>query len=80
MPLYHCNNCHHEFEDYPSKGEFPICDWCGGGTYLLSEETGLSSMMNGLPSLIEQLGESFLNWKECVPEPEPKPIWRKKSK
>lgn len=76
MPLYHCNNCHHEFEDYPSKGEFPICDWCDGKTYLLLEETGLSSM-------IDQLGESFLNWKECVPEPEPKPIWkyrRKKSK
>lgn len=37
MPLLHCKKCHHEWEGNKDS----ICDWCGGGSFILEEETPL---------------------------------------
>lgn len=40
MPYYHCNDCHHEFEAIEQR----TCNWCGGSSHLLEEETPLEKM------------------------------------
>ncbi len=35
----HCNDCHHEWECANEDGR--ECDWCGGGSYILEDETPL---------------------------------------
>jgi hypothetical protein len=63
MPLFHCKDCHHEFENIPNwdydveedwsivlksnELEFPKCDWCGGDTYVLEKKTPLEKMCEG---------------------------------
>jgi len=37
MPLLHCCECHHEWED-AEKSE---CRWCGAESYVLADETML---------------------------------------
>jgi len=34
MYILHCKECHHEWESAEDNG---ICDWCGAGSYFLSE-------------------------------------------
>jgi len=41
MPLLHCKDCHHEFE----WNEIRSCDWCGGDSYVLEEETSFEKFM-----------------------------------
>jgi rRNA maturation endonuclease Nob1 len=33
IPLWHCQKCHHEWEEFDQRN----CDWCGGESYLLTE-------------------------------------------
>ena len=54
MPLLHCENCHHEWETIEEE---EICDWCGGGSYILESETPLSKMIKNIDELIEKLKE-----------------------
>ena len=42
MPLYHCKKCHHEWEA-PQVTE--DCDWCGGESYILQQETPLEEFI-----------------------------------
>lgn len=45
MPLYHCSQCHHEFEGVKTTKLTPIlCDWCGAPSYILEERTPLEKM------------------------------------
>lgn len=39
MPLYHCNNCHHEWEGM--RTPTPICDWCKSEGHVIEETTPL---------------------------------------
>ena len=41
MPLLHCKNCHHEWEDISKEGK---CSWCGGGSDVLVEKIELEEM------------------------------------
>ena len=52
MPYLHCKNCHHEWES-AEKGT--KCDWCGGDSYVLEEETPLSKFLKWFD--IEKLKE-----------------------
>lgn len=77
MPLFHCNDCHHEFEFIPQfdysvgddwsillkEVERPKCDWCGGDTYVLQDKTPLEKMFDDdkYKKMIEQCVES--DWK-----------------
>ena len=61
MPLYHCSNCHHEFEDVKivdkkmSEG-YILCDWCGSTAYVLEEETPMEKMLSdGVNDLLKKL-------------------------
>lgn len=47
MPLYHCKDCHHEWEEI-KRWRMPKCEWCGGDSYVLEEETPLEKMCNDL--------------------------------
>ena len=67
MPYYHCNKCHHEFESFPEKRGAecvnPSCDWCGGDSYILEDETPLEKMMNH----IDEIGmEKFMDEVESI--------------
>ena len=42
MPYYHCEKCHHEFENIGD--EKPKCGWCGADAYILEEKTPLERM------------------------------------
>lgn len=44
MPLWHCKECHHEWEAH----EEHECDWCHGGCYILQEKTSLERMLADL--------------------------------
>jgi len=36
MPLIlHCKNCHHEWPSFDKEAK---CNWCGGDSYILTEE------------------------------------------
>jgi len=55
MPLRHCNECHHEWEVDREE-----CDWCGGDSYILDEETPLSKMCkdpNKLIDIMKKIGK-----------------------
>jgi len=39
----HCNECHHEWE-CTSKDE--LCDWCGGGFYILEPTPTRTSIID----------------------------------
>ena len=61
MPLYHCSNCHHEFEDInlvekDGIEEYILCNWCGSTVYVLEEETPLEKMLtNGVNDLLKRM-------------------------
>ncbi len=38
----HCNSCHHEWECTDEDGR--KCDWCGGESYILEDETPLENI------------------------------------
>jgi len=42
MPLYHCKECHHEWE---GDKEALTCDWCEGEAYVLDETTPLEDLI-----------------------------------
>lgn len=59
MPYYHCRKCMHEFEI--SKGEMPVCDWCGTARPIMLEaETPLEKMLksDSIENLLRKLNES----------------------
>jgi hypothetical protein len=41
MPLWHCKECHHEWESVIKQN----CDWCGEGCYMLEEQTSFERMI-----------------------------------
>jgi len=41
MPIYHCQDCHHEWEGTEDENE---CTWCDGGSYVLSAKSALELM------------------------------------
>jgi hypothetical protein len=45
MPLYHCNDCHHEWE---GADDDCVCNWCGSDGYILEEKTPLEKMLEDL--------------------------------
>jgi tRNA G26 N,N-dimethylase Trm1 len=55
MPLVHCNKCHHEWECATNSESDRKCDWCGGDSYILTDDTPLSNMMK--TNIIEKLLE-----------------------
>ncbi len=42
MPLFHCNDCHHEWE---GNKYMTRCGWCNGSSYILEEFTPLEKML-----------------------------------
>lgn len=40
MPIWKCENCHHEWE-----GTFAKCDWCQSAGYLLKTDSELEEMI-----------------------------------
>jgi len=60
MPLMHCIDCHHEWE---STSENSLCDWCGGGAYVLESKTSLEKFCEKLknPKYRKKLLEVFKN-------------------
>ena len=40
----HCNECQHEWECTDEDGR--KCDWCGGESYILEDETPLEKMLS----------------------------------
>lgn len=49
MPLYHCSQCHHEFERYPEyKNKIELCDWCSAPGVVIQEKTSLESMVDDI--------------------------------
>jgi len=46
MPLFKCNDCHHEWESYRSpEGDMrATCDWCGANGHIIQELTPLEVM------------------------------------
>lgn len=42
MPLWHCNNCHHEWEGSDTSR---ACDWCHGSGRIIAEKTPLEQML-----------------------------------
>jgi signal recognition particle subunit SEC65 len=61
MSYFHCNKCHHEFEAYPEKKGTecvnPRCDWCGGDSYILEENTPLENTMKNIDELEKLIKE-----------------------
>jgi transcription elongation factor Elf1 len=55
MPLFHCDNCHHEFESYSvEKGvkvKAPKCDWCGAGSHMIEEKTPMERMCDEIEKM-----------------------------
>ena len=64
MPLFHCSNCHHEFEEVKIVEKdgiegYVLCDWCGSTAYILEDETPLEKMLSdGVNKLLEKLNEN----------------------
>jgi Cys-tRNA synthase (O-phospho-L-seryl-tRNA:Cys-tRNA synthase) len=52
MPLFHCDECHHEWE-----GGVAVCDWCGAGGHVLVKKTPLEAMIEDLPAIMKKLKE-----------------------
>ena len=44
MPIFHCNDCHHEWESMSNIS----CDWCGASGYILDNKTALENFVNYL--------------------------------
>ena len=40
MPLWKCDECHHEWE-----GSRPTCDWCKANGHILEKETPFEKMV-----------------------------------
>ena len=51
MPYLGCKECHHELEG--AKGE--KCDWCGGDTKVIEEETPLEKLCKDTDKVIDIL-------------------------
>lgn len=45
MPLFHCNNCHHEWE---GNTTIRVCDWCGAKGKVIAEKTDLENFLGDL--------------------------------
>jgi hypothetical protein len=43
MPLYHCTECHHEWEK--SGKEERSCDWCGAPGRMIQAETAFEAFI-----------------------------------
>ena len=55
MPLFHCDNCHHEWE---RAEEDTTCDWCDSeNAYILEEKTPLERTINDIYRLVEENDE-----------------------
>jgi hypothetical protein len=44
MPLYHCNECPHEWQG--TTYDLPVCDWCGAVEHVIQEMTELERMLS----------------------------------
>lgn len=55
MPYYHCEKCHHEFENIGDKK--PKCGWCGSNAYILEEKTPLEKMGESWNTLLEKIAK-----------------------
>jgi|WetSurMetagenome_2_1015567.scaffolds.fasta_scaffold06458_14 hypothetical protein len=59
MPLLHCKDCHHEWEGNKSSR----CDWCGGKSYILQEESSFEKFvkydMQRIIDAWKLIGEDF---------------------
>lgn len=49
----HCNECHHEWEC--TNEDERECDWCGGDSYSLEDETSLEKMALNVDDVIVNL-------------------------
>jgi len=53
MPYRHCNKCHHEWE---GGKDDEICDWCGGDSYILEDETPVEKMIKNIKEILPIMG------------------------
>ena len=54
MPLWKCNNCHHEWEGSETDN---ICDWCRSEGHILEKETPLEKSMKEFKPILERLAK-----------------------
>lgn len=49
MPLWKCNDCHHEWE---GSDEDNRCDWCESEGHIIQEKTGLEELLDEEPRCV----------------------------
>ncbi len=52
MPLWLCNECHHEWE---GDNQCKQCSWCKSNGHIIQEKTPLETMSKEMYDLIEKM-------------------------
>jgi hypothetical protein len=61
MPLYHCRECHHEWEGAKTQ---KFCSWCGAEGYILEDKTPLEHMCGRVDVVLSVLKELKEKWEK----------------